>query len=69
MVASSEGEGPKRSQVMSLRRDRKSQLLIPIAPDVTHIVVDLRTEWVNGQPVVRYFLPEGGKIEHRKEKQ
>lgn len=56
-----------RSQVMALRRDRKSQLKIPVAPDVTHIVVDLRTEWVDGRPVVRYFLPEGGKIEHRKE--
>lgn len=65
MVAS-EGER-KRSQVMALRRDRQSVLRIPVAPDVSHIVVDLRTEWVNGQPVVRYFLPEGGKIEHRKE--
>jgi hypothetical protein len=59
-------QGRKRSQVMALRRDRKSVLLIPVAPDVTHIAVDLRTEWIDGRPVVRYYLPEGGKIEHRR---
>lgn len=67
MVAS-DGER-KRSQVMALRRDRRSVLRIPVGPDVTHIVVDMRTEWIDGRPVVRYFLPEGGKIEHRKESQ
>jgi hypothetical protein len=56
----------ERSQVMSLRKDRESILRVPVPPNVTHIDVDLRTEYVNGQPVVRYYLPHGGKIRHRK---
>lgn len=64
MVA--DGEGRKRSQVMALRRDRKSVLQIPVPPNVTNIAIDLRTEWIDGRPVVRYYLPDGGKIEHRR---
>jgi antitoxin component of MazEF toxin-antitoxin module len=52
-------------QVMALRRGRKSKLRIPVNPS-EHIEIDLRTEYINGRPVVRYFLPEGGKILHER---
>ena len=54
----------QHSHVMSLRRGRASRIRIPVAADVTFVDVELRTEIMNGRPVVRYFLPEGAKVSH-----
>lgn len=51
-----------RGRVMAIRPGRVSRVSMPIPPNVRVIEVRTKTEWVNGRPVIRLFLPDGSTI-------
>lgn len=54
-----------RGMSMNVRR-RESKLTMPIPPGVTVFELKMQTEYVNGQPVITLFAPDGSKIKHDK---
>lgn len=77
MVAPAEGPKDEPSQILSLRKGRRSKVKIPFAPEcivkevvngvtVYRLSLDMKAEWIDGRPIVRLYLPEGGNIENPK---
>lgn len=52
-----------RGMTMNVRR-RNSQVTMPVPPGVTFFKLQMQAKYVNGQPVITLFAPDGSKIEH-----
>ena len=55
-----------RGMSVNVRR-RVSRIVAPIPEGVTVFALTFKIEYVNGQPVTTYYLPDGSKIEHEKQ--
>jgi hypothetical protein len=65
MHAQAEKDPAVPGSVYSLRVGRESKIRLPVDPNVQFIEVGMKVELEDGRPVVRYFLPAGGKISNK----